>query len=597
VNHSARLIAWQLIAVAVVAAIVLTGPARWALCAVALAGAVLTTARWRHRWAYEWLRAGWEFRRASRDQGKPQRELPAVDVAEVRVRGGSKVALLHDGSGFAVIVSAEPAADAPQSAGLPVTALASLMEPGDPVVSAVQFVVHADCVASDQESVAATVYRSLGHAAVPRSQTTWVAIRHDPMASGYAVSAVGTPADVLASLGRTLAARGQRAVQLLTSHGLRAELLGADAARAALDETLVTTGPAAHGEDDWLTAPDGPAARWWSWDNRKTRHVTYRLWRWPAAGLGALHRDLTTMPAQSVTTAVTLTRVGDGRLAVDSTVRVAFDQENPPSRRDRRLRRATGSSGASLVPLHGEHAAGVLATLPLGREPRPPGRGPGARRAARPPVLADAIPVTVGGFVIGTEPGGAPVVVPLFRSAHGTRVCVAGHPALSRLLTLRVLGAGARVQVITMRSAEWLRLRDHAGGPPDQMIVVQPGGPPPAAASRAAPWLVIDDTGAPPAARGAAWQADVTATSEVPVVPGALSGLDAILFERAGPAAEAAIAAAFGLDAAGRFALGAVPAGCLAVVRPGSARVVQLLPDRSEQLAISASLGLPPARR
>jgi type VII secretion protein EccE len=600
VSHSSRIIAWQLIAVAAVAAVVLSGPARWALCTVAAVGTALTAVRWHHRWVYEWVRTAWGFQRAKPDRYGPdrsRREAPAIDIAEVRIRGGSMAALLHDGSGFAVVVAVEPSAGAAQPDGIAATALESLIAPGDPVVSAVQFVVRADCAASDPGSVTAAAYRNLGHETVPRSQTTWVVLRHDPMVSGYAVSAVGSPDDVWASLARTLAARGQRAVQLLTSHGLEAELLGADAARAALEDALEASGMAEKAGNYRLTAYDS-VFRWWCWDKSATRHVTYRLRHWPAAGLAALQQNLVAVPARSITTAVTLTRADAGHLALSGTVRVSFDQlgqsgqEDPWPLQRRRVRQAAAAAAASMVSLHGQHAAGVLATLPLGREPGSP--GPGLVASG----LADAIPVSVGGFVIGADPDGDPIVVPLFRPARGTRLCVAGQPVLSRLLALRALSTGASVQVVTTQSASWLRLRDYVSVPPDRMTVVQPGAPPPPAGSRSVPWLVINDTGTPSAGVGGvvgaggvgAWRADVTATDEIPGVPGALVGLDAIIFEQAGPAGAAAIAAAFGLDGEARRVAGAVPRGRMGMVLPGSVLIVRPRPDRSEQAALSAAL-------
>jgi hypothetical protein len=270
-------------------------------------------------------------------------------------------------------------------------------------------------------------------------------------------------------------------------------------------------------------------------------------------------------------------------------VRVAADPQLAPSGLDQHVRRAAVAGGAGLVPLHGEHAAGVLATLPLGREPGRPDRRRSNRRGTAPAVLADTIPVTAGGLVIGAEDGGAPVTVPLFRAGRGTQVCVAGHPALSRLLVLRALSAGARVQVVTTRSDEWLRLRDRAGARTADMTVVPPGSPPPATGSRVAPWLVIDDTGAPAGRRGA-WQSDVAAAASVPMVPGALHGLDAMLLERVGPVEEAAIAVAFGLAGPARKVAGAVPAGCVAVVVPGAIRVARLLLDQRERSALTDSV-------
>jgi hypothetical protein len=54
--HVGQLIAWQLIAVTAIVALIQHGPQWCALAAVAFAGCGLTLPCWRHHWAYEWLR-------------------------------------------------------------------------------------------------------------------------------------------------------------------------------------------------------------------------------------------------------------------------------------------------------------------------------------------------------------------------------------------------------------------------------------------------------------------------------------------------------------------------------------------------------------
>ena len=94
------------------------------------------------------------------------------------------------------------------------------------------------------------------------------------------------------------------------------------------------------------------------------------------------------------------------------------------------------------------------------------------------PGSAPAIPGT-GGVVLGTAPGGEPAIVPFFTATRGTRCSVIGDPALPKVMALRALGAGARVQVVTSMPADWFRLRGRAGPSAERLAVVGPGAPPP----------------------------------------------------------------------------------------------------------------------
>lgn len=596
-----QLIAWQLIAAA--AAVVLThsGTARWALGGVAALGLCLTVPRWRHRWAHEWLLTAWGFRRdrravARRSAAGPTpasgatASLPALTVMPVRVRSGAEVGIVHGCDGFAVMVSVAPRRAGRPPQGLPIAALASLLDPHDNLVSAVQVVMHGDCAASDAGSQLAAAYRGLGYHRVPRSQSTWIALRHDPLTSGYAVGAAGNPAELRASLSRALAGRGLRAVDLVADLGLTGQVVAADAAREVLHRSLLAPEPVRL--DDLLTQAS-PAHRWGSWHSATRQHVTYWLKRWPPAGIGSLHHALATVPALSATTAVIMTRAG-GRMRLTATVRVAFEPGAGGSALSQAVAAAAASCGARLVCLNGDHAGGVVATLPVGCGLGTAARWTGWHTEATTGSVATVLPVAAGGVVLGTDVGGKHVAVPLFTAAGGTRVAVIGDPVLPRLLALRALATGARLQVVTSKPGVWLRIRSLTELPAERMVVVRPGTQPPSDATGAAPWMVIDDTGSPAAAGSSPWQAVVTVPGEIRDAA-MLSGLDAIVLRQVTPPGVAAVIAAMSLPASSAPALEQMPGTVVGLVVPGLVRFAALTPDQSERTVLADSLRSTPA--
>jgi type VII secretion protein EccE len=576
-----QLIGWQLLAAAAVVALTHRGPARWAFGAVALLGFCLTVPRWRHRWAYEWLLTAWGFRRG------PRTSLPAIDVTPVRVRSGAEAGLVHDGAGFAVIIAAASKRGSPLLTELPVAALAGLLEPADTLLTGVQVVIQSDCAASDAAAGPVAAYRRLGYHHVPRSQSTWIALRHDPAASGYAVAAAGSLQDVHTSMSRALVSRGLRAAELLGDLGLRGCLMDAEAARDVLDTGLGAPDP---GSSPAAQADGQPRHRWTSWSGTARSHVTYRLRRWPTAGMHALQQALATVPACSVTTAIVVTRLPGGRTGLTATVRVAIMPGTGEPAVTRSVISAAASCGARLVRLNGEHAEGVLATLPLGRGPVTSGRGLGWHWAGTHSSPTAVLPVTAGGAVLGTGPGDDPLAIPFFAAEGGMRAAVIGDPLLPRLLAWRVLGTGARLQVVTAQPDGWLKLRSFAGLPAERMAVVRPGTQPPSDGTSAAPWMIIDDTGSLVAAGSYPWQSVVTVPGDISAAPAALSGLDAILLQRTTPGSAAAVAAALGLPGSSLHALQMVPDGVVAVARPGSVRFARVVADQAERAALAESL-------
>jgi type VII secretion protein EccE len=581
-----QLIAWQVTAVLAVAAAVERGPERWVLGGIALAGLALTALRWRHRWGYQWLLTTWRLQ-GSREvpaAPRPGREplwpgLPAIEVRPARIRGGGEAGVVHDGDGFATVIAVAPEPGGPPVTLLPLAALTSLLDAADPVVSAVQVITHADLASGDVASALAASYRSLGYHRVPRSESAWVVLRHDPAASRYAVGAAGSARDVHTSLTRALAGRVSRALDLIGGQHLRGRLMDT----AGLRELLASALPGAAGP--------GAGHQWGSWDHAGHQHITYWLRRWPPGGLPGLKRALTDVPALSVTCAVVMARGRDGRLGLTASVRVTVGPDADIRAASRAVATAAASCGARLVAMDGEHCAGVLATLPLGR--RPAGRWLGWHADGLDGrSMTTALSVAAGGVVLG--PGAQDhariVVMPLFSAEGATRVTVIGDQALPRLLALRALGSGARLQIVTRSTGGWRMLREQAGVRSDRMTIVRPGTQPPPDGTPADPWMIMDDTGSPAVGRRP-WQAAVTVLGQAPAAGAVLPGQTAIVLQRTSELGAAAVTAALSLTGSASPALQTIPDGMVALAQPGAPlQLAKLAPDAAERSMLAASL-------
>jgi ESX secretion system protein EccE len=388
-----QLMVWQLMAAAAVVAFAQVGVVRWVLVGAVVVGLAITVPRWRHRWAYQWLVMAWSFRRARRaasgapvasDARAVSAALP-LTVIPVRLRSGAEAGIVHDGDGFAVMVAVTHRRTSSPVTDLPIAALAGLLDPHDNLICAVQVVVHGDLTAGE-----ASAYRELGYHHMPRSQSAWVALRHDPTASGYAV---GTPGELHASLMRALAGRGLRAVDLLGDLGLSAQLLDAESAREVVHRALLA--PESVSPDEIVAQPR-PAHSWRSWHSATRGHVTFWLRRWPPSGMRSLQQALAAMPALSATMAVFMTR-DCGRIGFTATVRVATEPGADQAAISRAVDSAAASCGARLVRLNGDHVAGVLATLPIGRGLATAVRWAGRHAEAGAGLPATVLPIEAGG--------------------------------------------------------------------------------------------------------------------------------------------------------------------------------------------------------
>ena len=574
--HVGQVIGWQIVAVAAATALTEHGrPWSWALGGVALAGCVLTTLRWRHRWAFEWLIAALAHR------GAASGRLPQVDVCPARLRSGTEAGIAHDGSGFSVIVAIAAQPVGPPVTDLPVEALAGLLEHQDALVSAVQLVLHSEFPAdgppySRPPTTTSATARCPGPA---RPGWRCATIRPCPGTRSGQRAARATCGPVSCA---AWPAAGTRAVDVLSVSRLTGQVLDVPSVRELLTRTFIA------GEEG------APAARWDAWLSPAEQHVTYWLRRWPVGGIGAVQQALGAVPARSITTSVLVTPAQAGRIALTATIRVTTSTGIDRVALDRAVRAAAASCGAQLSRLDGGHVGGVLATLPLGRPPAG-GFGGGRSGGTHESGPGAALPVNGGGVVIGAQVGGAedgwPVAVPFFSAEAATRIALIGDPLLHRLLGLRALGSGARLQVVTSRPGPWLKLRS-GSRQPDRITVVRPGQQqqPPSDGTPSDPWLLIDDTGSPAVAASHPWLAVVTALGESAGSQAIPPGHDAVVVQRSSQALAASLISSFDLPRPAARSAQAIPDGQVAVAWPGLIRFARLAPDAAERSILAGSM-------
>jgi hypothetical protein len=467
-----------------------------------------------------------------------------VEVTAIRLPDGLEAGVVCDADGLAVIAGLGTVPGGPRCTGFTLAELEALLDPLQAAFGTVQVILHADLAPGDQKSDLTDAYDNLGYHRIPRSQSAWIVLRP---AEGASASALAEQAAI--ALGR-LPGR------------LRGQL-----ADACLASELVAV----------ISPPESDG-------------IAYQITCWPLAGLSALQQALMIIPALSVTTTVTLRRTDGGQVRLSATTWIATGQRLGRHELDRAVAAAAARCGSCLVPLTGAHQASLVSLRRPGRQARPTGwfgrTAVGTLNASQ----ASVIPIAGGGVGIGTADDGELVTIPLF-TERGVRAAALGDAGLPKLLALRALGAGARVHVVTSNPAPWLTLRDEARLPADLMAIVHPGTPAPADSTRAAPWLIIDDTGTPAAAAVARpWQAYIAAPDTDAVTIAGLRGLDAIILHRSTPACRAAVIVAMELPVPVVQSLHGIPRDVIAIARPGTVRLVPLTPAATEQALLVRSM-------
>jgi type VII secretion protein EccE len=509
------------------------GPAGTALAAGAGVVFLGTLSRWHHRWGYQWLGAAL-VRRRRPVRGEPVPPGAGEGIAvlrrtlrpELRIRSAgpanARIGVVEDGCSWTAVVAVDPGGP---GAELRPETLAPVLRGDSVTLAAVQVLVHA-VPAADGGPL--------------RTELVRIALRLDPRTAGHGSETMGAP-----SFQRALRLRARKVVELLAAQGRPAHAMDADEVRAAL-------------LDDAALASPAPAARqhWRSWAAGGLRHTVCWLRRWPAAGLAGLHE---TLPATASLLSVTLTPDRGGAYRATTLVRLIAPRVAVAD-----ARRAARRLGAHLVPVHGEHHQGVLATLPLAREIETP-------VAWRPwHDTAPALREGEHGFALGTGAAGRPALLPLFQPAPSRVALLAGTP-VAVLLALRAARAGALVRAVTARPEAW----------PSSVERVPPGTEP-AEGTALRPRVIVDDgTGTPNLTT--AWCSSIELLGE----PAMVGGYDAALVHRPSSAVIEAVAKAYELPDSAAHGLRMMPRHAIGLVRRGSVRMVDLAPSTEESALLA----------
>ncbi|MER6999311.1 type VII secretion protein EccE [Streptomyces sp. NPDC000410] len=597
-----HLVAWE--AVVALVAVGLLGPLGLRPVALALAVPLFaaTAVRVQQRWLYDWLLTRMRFRSRRRVRGgaaanrlAPLRTvLPELSVARAEGRSRVRLGIVHDGAAWVALVAIEPSdwnasasastagsafapapGDGSGPAVLPAAVLGSLLQVDDIAYDSVQILIqNVTAPAGDEAAspLAAAAYQELNADSTPLRQNVWVALRLDEAACPEAVAARGGGEP---GIRRALRRGAVRAVALLEDAGLRARILDEDEAT----EALAAAAGLRHADDSDEGRPVA-AETWTSWHALGTGHVTcwIRDFKAATAGLTGLQDLLATFPARATGLSVTFVPGGG------CTVLVRTSGAAPQA--DSALPPAAAQLGLRLERLDGDQAAGLLATLPLGR------RAGGRVREGIAPVPAE-LALSTAGFVLGTRQDGTPATVPLLRR-DPVRLGVFVPREQALLLVFRLLAAGVLVHVRTPQPQAWAALMRAADTDPRHLVINLPGGTTPPPGGPMSPVAVVDEftgtTGAPRADLGA-WQLGVSIHPKPPAGrTDVLRRYDALLVPRLTLPLTREACAAYELHDGALRLLPMLPRHTTAFIVPGSADVLNIAPTPVED-GLLATLG------
>jgi type VII secretion protein EccE len=357
-----------------------------------VAGVVLSLAllvgllRRRGRWLLRWIVLGVRFRLRTRSRGAepigPDTDarlralrLLAGDVVVARGRDhdGREVGLVgHEGAWSAVLALDPSALD---GAGLvvtdgaaptfPLSALAGTLSDRGVVLDAVSAIWHCrpGTAGPPDESPAVAAYREvLGPLPPVARRDAWLVVRLDPTRCPDAVAERGGG---VVGAHRALVGALARIRRVLTEHGTTMRPLDADEVlRAAADTAGVLD----------VAGADTLALRehWGAVVVGTHGHAAFAVTEWPPGGEPTSLAALTGTAADSTTLALTLGPGTDdeaGEVGLRATVRVMSASPAALEQAGLDLVERGAAIGVGLDPLDGQHAAGVVATLPLGAVP------------------------------------------------------------------------------------------------------------------------------------------------------------------------------------------------------------------------------------
>ncbi|MFE5299936.1 type VII secretion protein EccE [Streptomyces sp. NPDC056632] len=575
-----HLVAWELAAILLVYGSFGAGPSRYPALA---AGAVLllcTVLRIQRRWLYDWLFTRlrfWTRRKGhtghdTATQLAPLRALlPELDVYRAEGRSRTRMGVIHDGRAWIAVVGVERGdtlTDQADGGLLPVAQLSELLRMDDIRFESVQVLVQSVTAPSGPDAASElcpTSYQELNADRTPLTQSAWIALRLDGAGCPEAIAARGGGE---AGIRRALRRGVVRATNILEDEGWQARVLDETEATEIL-ASLAGLRAAAPGE----TRP--PVTEGWTACRADAEHVSYWVRDWSTSGNGLTDlQDLLGMfPARSSAISITYAERPGGHPGCNALIRTTGGAAQATGA----LVNVAAERGLRLVRLDGEQAAGLLATLPLGRSA-------GAHVLDVPNGRVE-LALRREGVALGTFRDRSTATVRLLRH-RPVRLGVFLPRTSAELLVFRLLSVGTTVHVRSPQPHSWASLMRAAGVVPHRMVISLPGGATPPAGSPLAPVAVVDDvvsgTGAPRADLGH-WQVGVTLQPKVPT-GGAeeLRRYDAVLVPRVTPQVARALRDAYRLPEGALRMLPLLPGGAAALILPGRAEIIDFATTRVE---------------
>jgi type VII secretion protein EccE len=432
----AELLVVQLFIIAGILAARLFGFRAWHGAALGLAIACVCLVRFRGKNLPQWvalgLSYGWERRTGSRG-------IALLEPFDATTTDGSQIGFRWDGKTLLSLLMIE---ENPQAM--------TVMEPGMTVsgeMLSIQLV--ADClrqfdITLDSIDVISHGARSHGHSPIGAvydavlgplpaiaSCRVWIALRFDPSQCAEAVRRRGGGREGVL---RTATTATRRVANRLIEAGLRPRVLTSSEIARATNQ--LSDGVNLHNlEETWLTCKQG-------FFHLRTFLIKPAMLT--TAGIGLLW----TVPSYSTTVCISLQRDAKHDL-IKARGLVRFD---------------SNARSQILLPglqeLPGQQFSALVATLPVPRSNRLVGRWVLSGREAAFEDLA--LPASGCGQVIGADPHGRAVALPLFGQKI-RRVEICGGLHLAQQALLRSLALGARVRVHTDRPAAWRDMVERVG--------------------------------------------------------------------------------------------------------------------------------------
>ena len=370
---------------------------------------------------------------------KRLRSSPIVEPFDAETSDGSQIGFRWDGKTLLSLLKVE---ENPQAM--------TVMEPGMTVSGDMLSIkLVADClrqfdITLDSIDVISQGARSHGHSPIAAvydavlgplpaiaQRNVWVALRFDPALCADAVRRRGGGREGVL---RTATTATRRVAHRLIEAGLRPRVLTSSEIAQATSQ-LADGMNLRNVDETWLTCKQG---------HFQLRSFLITSAMLTATGIGLLW----TIPSYSTTLCISLRR--DEKHDLVKTRGLArFDSHG------RSQIRLDG-----LEDLPGQQFSALLSTLPVPQPKRPVGRWACGRGETAFENLA--LPASGCGQVIGADPQGRAVALPLF-GPQIRRVEICGELHLAQQVLLRSLALGARVRVHTNRPAAWRDMVERVG--------------------------------------------------------------------------------------------------------------------------------------